>query len=271
MPMQFEKGKRYRMPVVFGPSVSPRQMPDGSPANMTTARVTVAGVKFLTDAQRLDRLLPPGFTLDGEPVVTAEFFYFTHLEWLAGRGYNIVKVDYPARFQGKRDTAKGPFLAVLWENRTDCCTTGREEVGYAKIFADIFPPAVAKGEQRYLAAVDGHPIVQMRLHDIVETTPPAAAAVDGVLHYYYVPKIGHPGVAEVEHAVISPTVPNPPKIRKFFSARGDVDFPRATFEQLPTQFMIVNALADLPKLELRGGYLLEVDGGRTYEDQRVLY
>jgi hypothetical protein len=271
MPMRFEEGRRYRMPVVFGPSVSPRQMPDGSPSNMTTARASVAGVRFLTDEKRLDRLLPPGFTLDGEPVVTVEFLYYTNLEWLAGRGYNIVKVNYPARFQGKRDTARGQFLAVLWENRTDCCTTGREELGYAKIFADIFPPAVAKGEQRYLATADGHPIVRMSLHDIVETKPPAAEAIDGILHYYYVPKIGEPGKAEVEQAVISPTAPNFPKINKFFSARGDVDFPRASFEQLPTQFMIINALADLPKLESRGGYLIEMDGGRNYVEQRVLY
>ena len=271
MSMQFEAGRRYRMPVVFGPSVSPRQMPDGAPADMTNARMTVAGVKFLTDAARLGRLLPPGFTLDGEPVVSVEFLYLSHLEWLGGRGYNIVKVDYPARFQGRQDTARGPFLAVLWENRTDCCTTGREEVGWSKIFADIYPPAVSRGEQTFLAAADGHPIVQMSLKDVVETAPPAAPAVDGVLHYYYVPKIGHPGEAAVEHAVLSPSISDPPKVKRFFSARGEVDFPRASFEQLPTQFMIVNALADLPKLEPRGGYLFEVEGGRAYEDQRALY
>lgn len=271
MPMQFEQGKRYRMPVVFGPSVSTRQMPDGKPADLTDARITTAGVKFLTDAEQLDRLLPPGFVLDGEPVVTVEFMYLSGLEFLAGRGYNIVKVDYPARFQGKRDSAKGRFLSVLWENRTDCCTMGREEVGWAKIFADIHPPATSRGEQRFLASVDGQPIVQMTLRDAVETASPPAPVTDGILHYYYVPKIGHPGEAAVEHAILSPNIPNGPKVSKFSSASGEVAFPRATFEQLPTQFMIVNALADLPQLETRGAYLMEIEGGRTYAEQKVLY
>jgi hypothetical protein len=269
--MKFEPGRRYRMPVVFGPSVSPRQMPDGSHPNMTTAYAKAAGVRFLTDAESLDRLLPPGFTLEGEPVVTVEFFYYFNLELLGGRGYSITKVSYPARFHGKSDTAWGPFLAVLWENRTDCCLTGREELGYAKIFADIYPPAIAVGEQSYLAAVDGQPIVRMKLHDIQEAPPPSPTTADGLLHYYYVPKIGHPGEAEVEGAVLSPTVANSPNVVKFFTASGDVQFPRATFQQLPTQFMIVNALADLPQLESRGAYLAEIDGGRAYLDQRPLY
>ena len=271
MPMQFEQGKRYRMPVVFGPSVSPRQMPDGKPADMSTAKVTTAGVRFLTDPERLDRLLPPGFTLDGDPVVTVEFMYLDQLEWLGGRGYSIAMVHYPARFQGKQDTARGPFLSVLWENRTDCCLTGREEVGYAKIFADIFPPAITPDERRYLASADGQAIVEMRIHDLVEQMPPAPPAHDGNLHYYYVPKIGHPGEAAVEHAVLSPEIPDSPKVSRFFSGSGKVVFPRATFEQLPTQFMIVNALADLPQLEPRGAYVAEVDGGRTHIEQRALY
>ncbi|MGW4128223.1 acetoacetate decarboxylase family protein [Amycolatopsis japonica] len=269
--MRFEQGKRYRMPVVFGPSVSPRQMPNGLPADMTDARVVTAGVRFLTDAECLDRLLPPGFTLAGEPVVSVEFMFLSNLEWLAGRGYSIVKVSYPAHFAGKRDSATGPFLAVLWENRTDCCLTGREEVGYSKLYADIFPPAVDKGQHRYLAAVDGHPIVRMRISDLIGKEPPAVEANDGVLHYYYVPKIGSPGESAVEHAVISPEVPGPPRIRDFSSGTGEVEFSPATFEQLPTQFMIVNALADLPQLEPRGAYVIEAEGGRTYVDQRALY
>ena len=191
MPMQFEQGKRYRMPVVFGPSISPRQMPDGEPADMSTAKVTTAGVRFLTDPERLDRLLPPGFTLDGDPVVTVEFMCLDQLEWLGGRSYRIAMVHYPARFQGRQDTARGPFLSVLWENRTDCCLTGREEVGYAKIFADIFPPAITPDERRYLASADGQAIVEMSIQNLVEQAPPAPPTHDGILHYYYVPKIGH--------------------------------------------------------------------------------
>jgi hypothetical protein len=269
--MSFEPGRRYRMPVVFGPSISPRAGPDGEIPDLTAARTTVAGARFLTDAALLDRLLPPGFALEGEPVVTVEFHYLTNLAWLAGRGYNIVKILYPARFRGARDEAAGPFSAVLWENRGDCCTTGREEIGVAKIFADIDPPVGGAGGDLYRASGDGHGFLEMTLANLVDTPPPPPPAWDGVLHYLYVPKFGRPGEAEVEHAVLTPPAPGAQKIVDYAAGEGIVAFHRASFAQLPTQYRIVGALADLPILEPRGGYRLTVAGGRDLADQRALF
>jgi hypothetical protein len=271
MAMSFEPGKLYRMPVGFGPSVSPRAVPEGKTRDMGSARISVAGARFLTDVSRLDALLPPGFSVEGEPVVTVEFHYLTRLEWLAGRGYNFVAVSFPARFRGRRSEAVGPFVAILWENRADCCITGREEVGVSKIFADIYPPSVLNGEHHYLATTDGHPFLNLTLANIEEAPPPSPPQVDGALHYYYIPKFGRPGEAEVQHAVLTPPLPGAQRVVRYQSARGTVSFKRATFEQAPTQFMVINGLADLPVLEPRGGYLIELEGGRDMADQIALW
>ena len=40
----------------------------------------------------------------------------TEIEWLAGRGYNVLGVSFPVVFNGKEDRARGSLLTVLWEN-----------------------------------------------------------------------------------------------------------------------------------------------------------
>lgn len=77
----------------------PRQLPPGIVANPKSSprRLSVA-TRFLTDAKRLERHLPEGFTLAGEPIVSIEFHYLTEIDWLAGRGYSMIHVGWPATF-----------------------------------------------------------------------------------------------------------------------------------------------------------------------------
>jgi len=73
------------------------------------------------------------------------------IEWLAGRGYNILGVTFPAVFKGKEDTARGPFLTVLWENLADPIITGREELGFSKIYCELPEPRISRGEAHAVA------------------------------------------------------------------------------------------------------------------------
>ena len=138
MTYHFERGKLYRMPTHFGPAPGPRQMPPEANADPTRSpRKTLVAASFLSDSQSLERHLPPGFALVGEPVVTVEFHYMTDIDWLAGRGYTMIHVWWPARFDGERDHAEGRFLAVMWENLADPIISGREEIGHPKLYAEI--------------------------------------------------------------------------------------------------------------------------------------
>ena len=69
-------GLAHRMPYGFGPSAGPRQGPEGRAFDWTDgpARRAVS-VSYLTDGALLAGLLPPGFSLAGEPVVTVEVQY----------------------------------------------------------------------------------------------------------------------------------------------------------------------------------------------------
>ena len=49
-----------------------------------------------------------------------------------------------------------------------------------------------------------------------------------------------------------------------------VDWHRAKWEDMPTQYNIVNCLAELEILEYRGATITQTIGGKDLSDQRIL-
>jgi len=282
MSYEFEPNRLYRMPTHFGPSLGPRQGPDGRKFQWKdNPKVTRYSVSFLSDREQLARLLPPGFEPVGEPVVTVTFSYMTELEWLAGRGYNTLGVSWPAAFKGETDSATGSFLAVLWENMADPIITGREDLGFSKIYCELPPAKVAKGTTRCTASWYGFRFLELEVHDLHEpakakpakkpaSDAPAPPPNDGLLHYKYMPKTGHWGQADVAYAVLTPAASPDTVVKQVLAGEGSVRFSRASWEQMPTQFTVVNALAELPVRQPRGARVVKTVGAKDLSDQRIL-
>ncbi len=308
MPYKLRPGRMYMMPTHFGPASGPRQGPDGRGFDgQDSPRATSYSVRFLTRAEQLDALLPMGFRLAGEPVVTVTVSFLTEIAWLAGRGYNTLGVSFPAEYEGAEDRARGPFLAVLWENLADPILTGREQLGFSKIYCAIPPPVVLRGETRCAADWLGFTFMDMRLSAMAAApvaedeaaagaeTPVAEdeaaagaadaseegasaegeAAVDdslltGTLHYKYVPRTGAWGSADAEYAVLTPAAAPNRKVTAQWNGKGSVRFHRAAWRDLPTQHHIVNAFAELEQVAFRGASIVETVGGKDLSDQRIL-
>jgi len=265
----------YRMPYGFGPSPGPRQGPDGKPFSWVDAPARRSvGVSFLSEAAALQRLLPPGFSLRGEPVVTVEVQYFTELEWLAGRGYNTLGVKLPATFTGTRDVATGQFLAVLWENLADPILTGRDELGFAKLYAEIPPPRVFRGTETHGAGWLGHRFLDIEVSGLADAPPPTPAAggpLDGgTLHYKYIPATGAGSAPDAAYACFTPAGGSHQRTLRFQRGDGRVVFHPARWEDMPTQAHIVTALGALPVREWRGATATETRGAKDLSDQRRL-
>src|ERR1700704_2242543 len=115
MSYRFEAGHIYRMPTHFGPAPGPRQVPGDVLVDpkRSPRRVSVPA-SFLTDPVVLEQHLPNGFTLAGEPVVTVEFHHMTDIDWLAGRGYTMIWVGWPAVFTRRPGRANSQVLRALW-------------------------------------------------------------------------------------------------------------------------------------------------------------
>ncbi|MXX04286.1 MAG: hypothetical protein F4X08_08365 [Gemmatimonadetes bacterium] len=287
MPYKLQPGRMHMMPTHFGPAAGPRQGPDGRRFDgVDSPRTTSYSVSFLTRPEQLEALLPIGFRLAGDPVVTVTVSYMTEIEWLAGRGYNTLGVSFPAEYRGERDRARGPFLAVLWENLADPILTGREQLGFSKIYCAIPPPSVLNGETRCTADWLGFRFMEMNLSEV--ETPPAAAAeapaepaeavatgtedteLTGTLHYKYIPRTGDWDEVDAEYAVLTPSATPNRRVTAQRTVRGRVRFHRADWRDLPTQYHIVNALADLEKIAFPGASIMETVGGKDLSDQRIL-
>ncbi|MDH7799022.1 hypothetical protein QBC99_005128 [Beijerinckia sp. GAS462] len=262
--------KRYRMPVVFGPTAGPRQGPNGEMYDYADAPRTTASVSFLTSNDALKRLLPPRCVLDGEPIVTVEHAELRELEWLAGRSYSMLGVKFPVVYQGSTDTVRGPFLAVLWENRVDPILSGREELGFAKLHCQLPEPRILRGTHTYSAIWDDHVFIRIAVSDLADARVPIPTSeVDGTLHHRFLPCVGGRGAA-IDEMVLTPAGGASVQHDRFQLGKGCVEFVRSAWEQLPTMFHIINALADLPVIEQRGATLAETRGAKDLSDQRRL-
>jgi hypothetical protein len=274
MPYEFRPGMYYRMPTHFGPSLGPRQGPDGRTFEGRTNRWTTISVTFRTNPDQLESLLPPGFSLDGEPAVTVAAGYGTDLEWLAGRGYNVLGVSFPARYDGEEDHVRGNFLTVLWENLADPILTGRDDLGISKIWCELPPPRSHQGQTTCIASWLGFTFCELtveRLHppDREDADAGAGEPAVGTLHYKYIPRTQHWGDSDVAYATYTPpsTVGT---VVESLRGEGRVAFRHATWAEMPTQCTIVNAFAALEVLGWCGASLVTTLGAGDVSDQQAL-
>lgn len=278
----FIPGEWYRMPTHFGPATGPRKGPDRKAFDWTNApKSTAMSVSFLGKREQMQKLLPPGFAVNGEPVVTVTMTYMTEIPWLAGRGYNTLGVSFPVAFHGKQDKAAGTFLLILWENLTDPIITGREELGFSKLYAELPPARMFGDTARVTASWLEFPFLDLELTGLTQVEVPARPAaapaapapggeLRGQMHYKYMPRTGEWGKADASYAVITPAGNSSQRTLEMWRGKGTVKFHRARWEDMPTQFMVVNGFADLDIVEFRGATITKSVGGKDLSDQRII-
>jgi hypothetical protein len=229
-------------------------------------------VSFLTSAAKLEALLPPRFSMAGQPVVTVEAQYLTNIDWLAGRGYNLVAVRFPAEYPGEAGTMVGELLTVVWENRTEPIITGREELGWPKVYGEIPDLWRDKDTNRVKGSVawDGFTFLEFAIQDLREEPVSEAPVPTARLMLKYIPRTADWGCADVCYATRSPGASNRRVLRRC-SGSGKIRFLAATWEELPTLAHIVNPLVDLEVLKTVDAGITDAVGGKDFRDHQILH
>ena len=275
----FQPNSYYRMPTHFGPSLGPRQGLGGRRYDcIDTSNSILFQATFKADKAQLEELLPPGFTVREPYTVTFCFDYISNIEWLAGRGYNTFGVSIPATYHGSTNTVHGELLLVLWESKADPIITGREDLGFSKIYCEIPEPQYLGNTVICRASWDGFEFASLTLSGLVETKsedlPTASANTEpsaGKLHYKYIPKTGCPGESDAEYITLTPA--GWPNVKVEQVKQADIAtqvFNRATWEQLPTLINIVNTLSELTLGECTQATMTQSRGTKDLSDQRIL-
>ncbi|KAE8154447.1 hypothetical protein BDV25DRAFT_172095 [Aspergillus avenaceus] len=275
----------YRQPTVFGPMPGPRQDFRGRDRVAASVKSTfrTASIQFKTSRTYLKNLLPnTSYSFPGSGSVAHATLSQTTLDgmdWLAGGGYNHLGL-YIHGVQHKGaggQITEGLYLPVLFEDLTDAIISGREELGFPKVYSDI---DIDNRRDSYAVTAGWRGAVwgRMSLTGLKEGQTSGSPQPSKMFVHRYMPSVGmeHRGTPEAEYPVVidfaeeSKTVPT--KITRVLTAE------KATFEidgldwkRLPTLHHIISRLAEVPVYEVLEGKVVEGEGVANVSSARRLH
>lgn len=262
----FDLDPIFRMPSMLGPAPGPRNMPKSKEHLRYKGENTTIAVRALTDEKALTRLMPPRCRLAGDPVLAVALTMLTNLGWLAGRGYNILRVSCEVIFDGAAGPVHGNLQLAMWENHADPILTGREELGTPKLFANL-PNARFVGDRCDFAADwEGFRFAELEVDGLkqVPINPPKQYPAQGglpLLCYRYHLVVGDwqkPGIAAMTRS--TPGNAPAPVVREQLSGAGRYAFFTPRWEDMPTQYPFVATLSALPLIEFRSASVTRASG-----------
>lgn len=237
------------MPITFGgffsPSVGPASYPDG--VNLW--------IQYTTDAEALLPYVPSNLKLMS-PQITVSFSRSYNVGWLAGRSYDMIDVGIPVSYTYLNGTViEANINVAVWENCWEgCLLTGREMSGVPKIWADTVYSngTMAQGAmtKTMRAAWGGTEFLRLGATVPPPTpVPPQNMTLGHGFQWKY-----YPSPADGTKAQISQLTDYPVSSRTTSYAAGtecEVKWlpghpGNVSFEEMPTQHRIINALANMP-------------------------
>ena len=266
-----------RMPLGYGPSPGPRQDSQGRPySGWPQSSAEVYTVTFRAPRRQLEDLLPHGyFSISGEGATARASLKFTkliNLPWLAGRGYNHFGLYiHDVNCHGREENINGSYLSVLFENMADPIITGRDELGYAKIFAtleDTCDHSSLDLKMGWEGSQWGSLVIKN-----FEKVPsdPQDQVISPLLHLKYFPRTGEVGAADVEYPTVTPS--RSVRLQEIYEANPDdveLKFDSLGWSSLPTLHHIVDKLAKIQILEITKVEFEIHGGGDDVSSQRSI-
>ena len=263
-----------RMPAFFGRQGGPRQrVTDLSHHSNADGHTSTTWLAVEADPDRLAALIPRGFELL-EPLLIIEGASLRELPWLAGRGYELVSVAIPVNFVEGRRPVRGRLELVTWENLADPIVSGREELGFNKVYADdiTFRRDESTGASAWSVGWGGTRFLEFGVTDLTSnhSDPTPIWRSGPTFHYRVLARTGEWGALEVEQVTANTEAPTEMRLLTTEVGRGSVQFREATFEQLPTLSHIVNALSAAARSSVVAAGHSDLRGWSDLRDMRIV-
>lgn len=279
-----KKGLLWRMPKSFGPMPGPRQDHYGRPRDGSNARFTTASIKFKSSRTVLENLFPTDKLkfVAADTIVYATFAVtqLDNLEWLGGRGYAhfglyIHGVQYTKE---NGDTAIGTYLPVLFENLADPILSGREELGFPKLYCEL--DVQYDGQDLVLhAGWMSSKFGSISLSGLKEAPAtngdsppllPAPAKEEGLFFHKYVPATASLGSKErgqgdVEYTAFLSSAEDAKTVerkveRTLKATNAEIKFDALDWKALPTLHHVIDRLQEVPVFEVVEAKVVEGTG-----------
>ncbi|KFY28344.1 hypothetical protein V491_00526 [Pseudogymnoascus sp. VKM F-3775] len=270
-----------RAPLSFGPSPGPRQDHAGRARNLGEPSYKTSYLTFKTHKSYINTLLPSDeLSIDtGGSWATATFSVtrLANLSWLGGRGYSFFalyihnvtcneKTLTDASTNGEVTTGsekKGDFVPVMFENKADPIITGREELGFSKVFATL-EDASSASSYTLSAGWEGTEFCRLTLEDLVEVQPTELTTHAPTLHWKVTTSSIESGHNYHGTVTVQPRFPTSEGQKEWRAGSAKVKFTDLERQQLvqafPTLSHIVEGLRNIKIVEvLNSGVLASKD------------
>jgi acetoacetate decarboxylase len=247
----FKQDRGYMMPPNFGPMSSQRVFHYGD--------VTTFIIIYITDKDSLAAFLPEPFEPADEPAVTVYFQLCRDVDFMAGRGYNIVGVNLSTVFKGKKDHLAGNFAVVLWENDAHPIIQGREVLGTPKIYADIPDPRQSGNNWQFHCSLYGNRLVEGEIKNTALLKDTEKQLIEDMakdnmwMGWKYIPKTDWSG-PELSYPT---AIPYKLGIDEAWLGDGFHRFAETAWESAPTSAHIIDGLRTLTVKEYRSAVIMK--------------
>jgi acetoacetate decarboxylase len=231
----------------FGPAVLP--------AVTTVESQSTTVISFVTEVEAVRWMLPSHFAPAERPVVTFMHQALHNVDYMRGRGYNLLNVALTATFDGEEGRLQAPFPLVIWESDTMPIIAGRELHGNPKIHGEVSDLREGDGHVHFHVAEYGSPLVAGMVSALRESTQDrlertnAGAADARFFGWKYIPSAD--GGIDVDYPTL---IRGASRFDRVWSGDGRLTLHTPTRDEAPYSAEVLAALAELPRVEERPAF-----------------
>jgi acetoacetate decarboxylase len=229
----------------------PRVLPDVT----TVERQWTTMISFVTDRDSVAWMLPKHFAPTDRPVVSFMHQQLHHVDYMRGRGYNLLNVMVSARFEGSDGTIEAPFPLVIWENNTMPIIAGRELHGNPKIFGEVSDLETSDDARSFEVAEYGTTLVRGQVEGLQEADQDRVARTNAgsaeslIFGWKLIPSAD--GGVDVDYPTL---IHGSSTFERVWRGESELTIFQPDADAAPYSSVVVEALAELPRVETRPAF-----------------
>jgi len=236
--LTLDPNTKYDMPTAFGKSIfTPvTHVPD----------IQLVSTSFETTADAIESLLPRHLAPADSNLVYVNRLRYRGIDYIAGRGYEEIVVAVNARHEYEGKVINAPYVVCVWVDEIPAILSGREALGYPKLYAEI--PQLLEVEDRihFQASEYGTKFMDgdvRKLKRLSDSALPKINASVSEFNFAWKYIQGPEGTIDADYITLTRMTWD---YKQAWVGEGEARFHDVTFDETPSSYAAVKGLAALP-------------------------
>jgi len=236
--LKLEANAKYDMPAAFGKSIYTQvtHVPD----------LQLVSTSFETTPEALESLLPAHIAPTDSNLVYVNRLRYRGIDYLAGRGYEEIVVAVNARHEHDGKVINAPYVVCVWVDEIPSILSGREALGYPKLYAQI--PQLIEVEDRihFSASEYGTKFLDADVRNLKRLPDSALPKINSSVSEF---NFAWKYIQGPEHTIDADYITLTRMswdYKQAWIGEGEARFTPTSFEATPASFAAIKGLAALP-------------------------